>query len=267
MIKRFAKKLLLILAPISLLLPGAVAAEGHSLLDEIIDRGIIRIGSTLQYPPQMYRDDSGEPAGYDVELMKMLANDIGVELEVVDMDFPGLIPALLASKVDMLSVGLVNTPERALSLEFTDGYVPYSQVVVVQKDSTHEVIGDLNASGMKITALLGSTAENLAQTKFPKAEIVGLQQQEAMMEVASSRADGVVLEEYLALPFVANNPDKVRVLNPGTPFSDAFGTWAVRPGDYRWLQYLNNWLRYYKAKGTIDAMYAAIIEPTFYKTD
>ena len=45
----------------------------------------------------MYRDENGDPAGYDVELMKMLANDIGVELEVVDMDFPGLIPALLAS--------------------------------------------------------------------------------------------------------------------------------------------------------------------------
>ena len=76
----------------------------------------------------MYVDSDGEPAGYDVELMKMLAKDMKVELEVVDMDFPGLIPALLAEKVDMLSVGLVNTPERALALEFTDGYVPYRQV-------------------------------------------------------------------------------------------------------------------------------------------
>ena len=124
MLKKLATKLLVALLPLSLLAPSAVLADGHSLLDEIIDRGTIKIGSTLQYPPQMYRDENGDPAGYDVELMKMLANDIGVELEVVDMDFPGLIPALLAGKVDMLSVGLVNTPERALSLEFTDGYVP-----------------------------------------------------------------------------------------------------------------------------------------------
>ena len=264
--KSLVTKVLAVALPFVLFAP-LQAGAGDSLLDEIIDRGTIKIGSTLQYPPQMYRDENGDPAGYDVELMKMLANDMHVKLEVVDMDFPGLIPALLAGKVDMLSVGLVNTPERALALEFTDGYVPYSQVVVVQKDSAHEVIGDLNKEGMKITALLGSTAENLAQSKFPNAEIIGLQQQEAMMEVASNRADGVVLEEYLALPFVANNSGKVRVLNPGTPFSDAFGTWAVRPGDYRWLQYLNNWIRYYRAKGTIDAMYAAIIEPTFYKKD
>lgn len=121
--KKFVTKLLAVALPFVLFAP-LQAVAGDSLLDEIIDRGTIKIGSTLQYPPQMYRDESGEPAGYDVELMKMLANDMHVKLEVVDMDFPGLIPALLAGKVDMLSVGLVNTPERALSLEFTDGYVP-----------------------------------------------------------------------------------------------------------------------------------------------
>ena len=110
------------------------AMEHKSLLDEIKQRGVFKIGSTLKYPPQMYKDSNGEPAGYDVELMKMRANDMKVKLEVGDMDFPGLIPALLAGKVDMLSVGLVNTPERALSIEFTDGYVPYRQVMVVQKN-------------------------------------------------------------------------------------------------------------------------------------
>jgi len=152
----------------ALMLSGLIITNSvfaKSLLDEIKQRGKIKIGSTLKYPPQMYRDSNGEPAGYDVELMKMLANDMKVELEVVDMDFPGLIPALLAGKVDMLSVGLVNTPERALSLEFTDGYVPYRQVMVVPKNSTAKSINDLNKSGIKITALMGSTAENLAKTK------------------------------------------------------------------------------------------------------
>jgi polar amino acid transport system substrate-binding protein len=180
---------------ISLMLSGLIISSSvfaNSLLEEIQERGTIKIGSTLKYPPQMYRDSNGEPAGYDVELMKMLANDMKVKLEVVDMDFPGLIPALLAGKVDMLSVGLVNTPERALAIEFTDGYVPYRQVMVVPKNSTAKSVNDLNKSGIKITALMGSTAENLAKTKLPKAQVVGLDQQEAMMEVTSGRADGVV---------------------------------------------------------------------------
>ena len=261
--KKIVTSVLTFLMISSLAISSSVFAK--SLLDEITERGKIKIGSTLKYPPQMYRDSNGKPAGYDVELMKMLAKDMKVELEVVDMDFPGLIPALLAGKVDMLSVGLVNTPERALAIEFTDGYVPYRQVMIVPKNSTAKSISDLNKSGIKITALMGSTAENLAKTKLPKAQVVGLDQQEAMMEVTSGRADGSVVEEYLAMPLIANFPNQVKILNPNEPFKDEMGAWAVRPGDYRFLRYLNNWLRYYKVRGTLDTMYEEIIKPSWYK--
>ncbi len=261
--KKIVTSVLTFLMISSLVISSSAIAK--SLLDEIKERGKIKIGSTLKYPPQMYRDSNGKPAGYDVELMKMLAKDMKVELEVVDMDFPGLIPALLAGKVDMLSVGLVNTPERALAIEFTDGYVPYRQVMIVPKNSTAKSISDLNKSGIKITALMGSTAENLAKTKLPKAQVVGLDQQEAMMEVTSGRADGSVVEEYLAMPLIANFPNQVKILNPNEPFKDEMGAWAVRPGDYRFLRYLNNWLRYYKVRGTLDSMYEEIIKPSWYK--
>ena len=104
----------------ALVIPASVMGA-DSVLDQIKKRGVIKIGTVLQFPPQMYRDTQGQPAGYDVELMKMLADDMKVKLEVVDMEFDGLIPALLSNKLDMISCGLVNTPERALSLEFTDG--------------------------------------------------------------------------------------------------------------------------------------------------
>ena len=248
----------------AMMVPPSLMAAG-SLLDEIKQRGVIKIGTVLQFPPQMYRDDKGQPAGYDIELMKMLANDMKVKLDIQDMEFDGLIPALLAGKIDMISCGLVNTPERALSLEFTDGYVPYRQLVVVPANSKAKTVADLNKKGMKITALLGSTAENIAKRKFPEATIMGLKQQEAMMEVTSGRADAHVAEEYLVMPLVANNPGKVRVLNPGEPFSAEWGTYAVRPGDYRWLTYMNNWIRYYRVRGILDAMYDEIIRPTFFE--
>jgi polar amino acid transport system substrate-binding protein len=248
----------------AMVVPASVFGA-ESLLDTIIKRGTIKIGTVLQFPPQMYRDTKGQPAGYDVELMKMLANDMKVKLEVVDMEFDGLIPALLAKKIDMVSCGLVNTPERSLSLEFTDGYVPYRQVVVVPTNSKATAIADLNKKGIKITALLGSTAENIAKRKFPNADVVGFKQQEAMMEVTSGRADAHVAEEYLAMPLVANYPTKVKILNPDEPFSAEWGTYAVRPGDYRFLQYLNNWVRYYRVRGILDAMYADIILPTFFE--
>ena len=90
--KKIVTSVLTFLMISSLVISSSAIAK--SLLDEIKERGKIKIGSTLKYPPQMYRDSNGKPAGYDVELMKMLAKDMKVELEVVDMDFPGLIPAL-----------------------------------------------------------------------------------------------------------------------------------------------------------------------------
>jgi polar amino acid transport system substrate-binding protein len=83
---------------ISAMVVPASVFGAESLLNSITKKGVIKIGTVLQFPPQMYRDEKGQPAGYDVELMKMLANDMKVKLEIVDMEFDGLIPALLAKK-------------------------------------------------------------------------------------------------------------------------------------------------------------------------
>lgn len=264
MIKRQFILFMVLIMAVALAMPVA-AANAANLLDEIQKRGKIRIGTVLQFPPQMYKDKNGEPAGYDIVLMKMLAKDMDVELEIVDMEFDGLIPALLSKKIDMISCGLVNTPKRALALAFTDGYVPYRQLVVVPADRDFKTIADLNVKGIKVTALLGSTAENMAKRKFPNAEVVGFKQQEAMMEVISGRADAHVAEEYLVMPLVANNPGKIKVLNPGEPFSNEWGTYAVRQGDQSFLNYLNNWVRYYRVRGILDAIYDEIITPTFFE--
>ena len=105
--------------------------SGTSTLDKIIKNGELRVGMTLQFKPEMYLDDNNQPAGYDVELMNMLAKDLGVKLTISNLDFDGLIPGLLADKFDMISVGLVGRPPRLLQMYFTDSYVPYEQVLAV----------------------------------------------------------------------------------------------------------------------------------------
>jgi ABC-type amino acid transport substrate-binding protein len=240
---------------------GAEAALAGNLVDEIKDRGTLRVGMTLQFEPQMYRDDNDEPAGYDVELVTLLAEDLGVELEISDLEFEALIPGMLADQFDLVSVGLVGRPARLEQLWFTCPYVPYRQVVVINDDSGITSLGDLDNSDVTITALLGSTAANLVETEFPNAELVGLDQAPAFLEVASGRADAIVVEEYLALPFVAENPG-TSVLNPDNPFAQEYGAWAVPRGDTVWLNYVNGWLGYYISNGTLDKIYTDIIGPT-----
>jgi ABC-type amino acid transport substrate-binding protein len=240
---------------------GAEAAVSGNLVDAIKDRGTLRVGMTLQFEPQMYRDDSDQPAGYDVELVTLLAEDLGVELEISDLEFDALIPGLLAGQFDLVSVGLVGRPQRLEQLWFSCPYVPYRQVVVTNDDSAITSLDQLDSADVTMTALIGSTAANLIGTEFPSANLVELDQAPAFLEVASGRADAIVVEEYLAIPFVDENPG-TSILNPDAPFSQEYGAWAVPRGDVVWLEYVNGWLAYYIANGTLDKLYTDIIGPT-----
>ena len=239
---------------------AAQAVVSGNLLDEIKDRGTLRVGMVLQFEPQMYIDENGDPAGYDVDLMNMLAEDLGVELEINDLEFDAMIPGLLARQFDMASVGLVGRPARLEQLWFTCPYVPYGQVVVVNNDSAVKTRSDLNSSDVTMTALAGSTAANLISKEFSEATLVELDQSPAFLEVASGRADAIVVENYLAQPFVAENPT-TSILDPTDPFLAAeYGAWALPRGEVVWLEYLNGWLGYYIARGTLDDLYEKHID-------
>lgn len=240
---------------------GETPAPGEDRLSVVKDRGSLIVGMTLQFEPQMYRDENNEPAGYDVELVTMLAADLGVELEIMDQEFDSLIPGMLAGQFDLISVGLVNRPERAEQMWFTRPYVPYRQVAVINNDSGIESVADLNSPDVTITALIGSTAANFVSTAFPDAELVELEQQPAFLEVAAGRADAIVVEEYQAFRFVEEN-ENTSVLNADQPFNQAYGRWVVPVGDVIWWRYVDNWVDFNTANGTLDRLYEEIIGPT-----
>lgn len=240
---------------------GGTSIVSGNRVDAIKDRGTLRVGMTLQFEPQMYRDANDNPAGYDVELVTKLAEDLGVTLEISDLEFDALIPGLLAGQFDLLSVGLVGRPARLEQMWFTCPYVPYRQVVVVNDGAGIGSIDDLNSADVTMTALIGSTAANLISTKFPDAKLVELDQAPAFLEVVSGRADAIVVEEYLAIPFVKENPG-TSVLNPENPFSQEYGAWAIPRGGVVWQEYVNGWLAYYISNGTLDELYTDIIGPT-----
>ena len=144
---------------------------------------------------------------------------------------------------------------------FSDPYVPYQQVVIIPTKSAVRDVAQLDRAGARITALTGSTAADLAKRLFPRATIVELDQQPAMLEVASGRADGGLVEAYLAVPFVKQNPT-AKVLNPDKPFALEFGAYGLPRGDVDWWMWVNSWLRYWKGKNVLQKMYNDIVGPT-----
>jgi ABC-type amino acid transport substrate-binding protein len=225
-----------------------------------INEGQLTVGMNLQFKPQMYLDN-GQPAGYDVELLKLLAPDLGADLNIKNLDFNGLIPGLQSNQFDMVSVGLSATPERKKVVDFTRGYVPYAQTLGVPAGEAGNVTSadQLNASGKVITALQGSTAETLAKEDFPDAEVKGFPDQNAaFLEVATGRADAVVVEDYLLAQFDKSNPNQLEQADIPEPLDVQYGSWAVPKGNEAFVQYLDQWLCEKQTDGTLAKTYQQV---------
>jgi ABC-type amino acid transport substrate-binding protein len=220
------------------------ASSGTSLLQTIQSRGQLNITISLLYKPQMYKDSSGAAAGYDPDLLRALASDLRVTPNFIDTpDNAGNIANVQSGKADMVSAGLVNTPKRSLVLNFTRGYVPYTQVLIVPTSSTATSLDDLNQPGKVVTALTASTAFFRAQLLFPKATVTPLAQDEALLSVATGKADACLIEVYLATPFIAQHSN-TKLFNNGQSIATEFGCWGILAGDYLFWRYLDNWVAY-----------------------
>jgi ABC-type amino acid transport substrate-binding protein len=233
---------------------SGTSTTSNSLLKAVQDRGQLNVTTSLLYPPEFYKDKSGQPAGYDIDVLKMLAKDLNVKLNIIDVpDNAANIANVQSGKADLVSAGLVNTPKRALVLNFTKGYVPYTQILMVPVNGANSV-ADLNQSGKKITALQASTAFFRAQLLFPKATVTPLAQDEALLEVATGKADACLVEDYLAKPFIAQHSN-VHLMNNGQAVATEFGCWGIPAGDYLWWRYLDNWIAYNIDNAQLPGLY------------
>jgi ABC-type amino acid transport substrate-binding protein len=242
---------------------AAVAALGASAAPtapnpyNLKDPATLTVGMNLQYKPQMYLDAKGQPAGYDVVLLKALAKQMKVKLNIQNLDFNGLIPGLVAKKFDMVSVGLSATPERKKVVTFSRPYVPYAQILAeATSDTTPATIAAWNDPSKTITSLQGSTAEQLVQKTFPKASSKSFPDQNAaFLEVATGRAQGIVVENYLLAQFNKSNGNKLKEAPFAKPLHVEYGSWAVQKGNTKLTGYLNKFICSVQKSGKLAQMY------------
>src|SRR5437660_5701037 len=235
---------------------GAQASGStESLLKTIQSRGQLNVTTSLLYPPEFFKDSTGKPAGYDIDILNLVAKDLNVKLNIIDVpDNAANIANVQSGKADLVSAGLVNTPKRALVMNFTKGYVPYTQILMVTVSGGINSVADLNKPGKKITALQASTAFFRAQLLFPKATVTPLAQDQALLSVATGKADACLVEDYLAKPFIAQHSN-VKLMNNGQGVATEFGCWGVIAGDYLWWRWLDNWISYNIDNAQLPGMY------------
>ena len=219
--------------------------------------GTLVVGMNLQFPPEMYLDAGGQPAGYDVDLLNALAEDLGVTLDIKNLDFNGLIPGLQSKQFDLVSVGLTATDQRKQVVDFSRAYVPYTSVLAVKSgDTTTPTIDSFNQAGVTITALQGSSGEKLAQSTFPNATVSGFPDQNAaLLEVATGRAQGSVVEDYILAQYTKANPGQLQKAALPEPLDIGYGSWAVQKGNTGLVEALDGFLCQEQSSGQLAALY------------
>jgi ABC-type amino acid transport substrate-binding protein len=223
----------------------------------LIHPGTLTVGMTLQFKPEMYLDSAGKPAGYDVVLLDKLASSMHVKLSIQNLDFTGLIPGLQAHKFDVVSVGLSPTPEREQAVSFSRAYVPYALILAVPTNSTiPATVSAWNSPSITLTALQGSTDAQLAQKTFPQAKLQTFSDDTtALLQVATHRASGAIVEDYILSQFSKSNPGQLKEEPFSQPLNVQYGSYAVFKGNTALVRYLNTWLCTQQTSGVLAAAY------------
>ncbi|MDR7544930.1 MAG: transporter substrate-binding domain-containing protein [Armatimonadota bacterium] len=229
--------------------PGVAQAApaGGAIIDRVVRAGRVRLGVDLTFPPLQFRDPkTQEPTGYCVEISKAIAKDLGVQIEWVELPFAQLIPAMLAGRFDWSGIGLTITPERAKSVRFVDEPLfTEDSVLLIPRDFTLKSLDDLNKPTVTISNLVGSAQDATARLLWPRARFKPLQQQEAMLEVASGRAQACLVAAWVAVPFAEQNRN-VRIWEGGSVIHDVNAV-MLPAGDEKTAYWLANWFRYHGA--------------------
>lgn len=180
-----------------------------SSLEEIKEKGVLVIGTSADFPPYEFHatiDGKDTIVGMDIEIAKKIAEDIGVELQIKDMQFDSLIPALETNNVDMILAGMSATEERKVSVDFSDPYYFATQNIVIRAEDKELYSSKKDFSGKVIGAQMGSLQETLAKSEMTDSELITLgQTTELLLSLKTGKLDAVVMEGPNALAFTGND--------------------------------------------------------------
>lgn len=186
--------------------------ESKDLLATIQEKGKVVVGMSADYAPYEfhYINENGEDVigGFDVDIANEIADAIGVELVIQEMDFDALVSALPAGKVDVVISGMNPTEERAKVVDFSDIYYNSQHGILVRTEDADKYKTFADLEGAKVGAQLGSTQEQIAKAEIPNADLQLLANvNNLILELKSGKVDAIVMEKPVAEMAVKNNPD------------------------------------------------------------
>ncbi|NMA82539.1 MAG: basic amino acid ABC transporter substrate-binding protein, partial [Epulopiscium sp.] len=207
------------------------------------------LGTNAEFPPFEYREGE-EIVGFDIDLGKEIAKELGLELKVEDMIFDGLIPALQAGKIDIILAGMTIKPDRLENANFSDFYFTASQMILLHKDND-TILGPDDLVKKKIGVQLGTTGDEVAQ-EIEGAEVIQFPAAyAALLELSNKKIDAVILDLEVAKRFLTQNKD-LKMLD--IELTEEEYAAAINKKDTELLAQVNEALKTLKENGTYDTL-------------
>lgn len=190
----------------------SAAGNKNDLLETIQDKGKVVVGMSADYAPYEfhYIDENGKDVigGFDVDIANEIADAIGVELVIQEMDFDALVTALPAGKVDLVISGMNPTEERAKVVDFSEVYYNSQHGILVRAEDVDKYKTFADLEGAKVGAQLGSTQEQIAKNEIPNADLQLLANvNNLILELKSGKVDAIIMEKPVAEMAVKSNPE------------------------------------------------------------
>lgn len=224
-----------------------------SIIETIQQKKVIRVGMST-FVPWAMKDKTGKLVGFEIDVAKKLAEDMGVKVQFVPTSWSGIIPALLTGKFDVIIGGMGITPKRNLKVNFSTPYDYTGMSILAHKKKAagFKTLEDFNKKSVIIAVRIGTTAEQAARKFMPNASFrVFDNESQAILELNLGRVHAVVasapLPQFQALKY----PDKLFIPLKENFTKEPIG-FALRKGDSDALNFFNNWIR----KRSVDGFLA-----------
>ena len=242
------------LAVIALMVCISLPASSQKVLSAILKRGEIRIGTTGNQPPFSMKAKNGELIGYEVELAKALAKNMGVKLKLVEMPFADLLGAIKAGKVDAVMSGMTMTPERNLEVLFAGPYILSGKSILTTSKLISEISAANSEKKYKIVTLKGSTSVEFVKNYMPKHELILVDNYNAGVDmVLSAKADAMVADKPICIVTIMKNQGKDLVTSEQPLTIEPIGM-ALPSEDPQFLNLVENYISSLELSGTLQLL-------------
>lgn len=211
------------------------------------------VGMELNYPPFEMVDAQGRPAGISVDLAGELGKFLGKEVQIENIPFDGLIPALKTGKIDLIISSMTETPERAQSIDFSEPYLRTGLCLLVNKSAAIDSIEQADQANISVAVKQGTTGQLYAQQHLRHARVLVFDKEDAcVLEVMQNKAQAFIYDQMSIFKHWQQHQDSTKAVLK--PFQEERWAVGLRSDEQALKAQVNAFLVVFKRNGGFDKL-------------